>query len=204
MYALISTGGNGPDFEKVKNYFTQVNMVVAADSGLNRLMEWGINPDFLVGDGDSLKPGYLVPKTFNYNPAPRDKDHSDTELAIMKCLEKGADEIVLIGGGEGRLDHTLSNVRLIKKYFQISCWITSKETIKVLSPGTFITYHEPQMILSVLPLDDSSGLIKTHGLAWELDKIDLNQTMSLSNRCINKEINWEISKGRFLLMESYE
>ncbi|OHD12516.1 MAG: thiamine diphosphokinase [Spirochaetes bacterium GWB1_48_6] len=204
MKALISTGGQGPDFEKVKDIFTHVNLVVAADSGLNRLVEWGIEPDFLVGDGDSIDTENVATKKYSYNPAPRDKDFSDTELAIIKCLEKGADEIILIGGGEGRLDHTLSNVGMVKKYAQISLWMTSKEIITILSPGNFITHHLPQTQLSIFPLDDHSGPVKTRGLVWELEHIDLNQSMSLSNRCVDSEINWEITQGRFLLLATYE
>ena len=46
--------------------------------------------------------------------AERDKDESDTELAVLAAIELGAREIVVVGAlGGRRLDHALANLGLL-------------------------------------------------------------------------------------------
>ena len=45
---------------------------------------------------------------------PVEKDVTDTQAAVSLALEKGADEIVIIGGLSGRLDHTLSVLAILE------------------------------------------------------------------------------------------
>ena len=45
---------------------------------------------------------------------PAEKDFTDSQLAVDIAQKKGADEMVLIGGLDGRLDHTLSNLAILE------------------------------------------------------------------------------------------
>lgn len=82
-------------------------MTVAADAGLANAQRLGERVDIFLGDMDSvgnLKP----PKDAELLTFPPEKDLTDAQLAVETAVGRGADEIVIIGGLDGRLDHTLS------------------------------------------------------------------------------------------------
>src|SRR5919109_1955753 len=93
------------------------DMVIAADGGALALERWGIVPQLVIGDLDSLGPkraaqlGKLGAKIVEF---PAEKNESDLELALRQALTTGADDIVLLGiFGGTRLDHTFANVMLL-------------------------------------------------------------------------------------------
>lgn len=96
--------------------------VVCADSGLDAAFRLKIPVDFFLGDFDSVAPDVLeiykehrqegIGKA-EWIQYPRKKDATDTHLVLDWIVEKGADEIVLLGATGGRLDHFLSNLNLL-------------------------------------------------------------------------------------------
>lgn len=89
------------------------DLVIAADSGLLNAKELGVKPSILLGDFDSLGEPEEDPNVKIYR-LPAEKDVTDTQAAVSLALERGADEIVIIGGLSGRLDHTLSVLAVLE------------------------------------------------------------------------------------------
>lgn len=91
--------------------------VVAADGGLLRAWKLGFEPALLVGDLDSLEPADIAAATGRGVEVVRadvDKDESDTELAALEAVRRGATRLTLVGAfGGPRLDHALANVWLL-------------------------------------------------------------------------------------------
>jgi thiamine pyrophosphokinase len=94
-----------------------VAIVVGADGGARHAAELGLAISHWTGDGDSLaateierlRTAGAIVKLVS-----REKDESDTELAIGEAVAAGADEILLLGAMGGlRLDHALANVSLL-------------------------------------------------------------------------------------------
>src|SRR5947207_5681149 len=94
-----------------------VQIVVAADGGARLAEPLALRIDVWVGDGDSLGPEELdelrdagVP----IEQAPTDKDESDTELAVLAAIARGATDVTILGAlGGPRVDHALANVALL-------------------------------------------------------------------------------------------
>ena len=87
------------------------DLVIAADSGYNNAKTLGVKVDILLGDMDSIGEAYdLVPQDTEIIKLPPEKDDTDTSLAVKLALERGCDNIVIIGGLSGRLDHTMANL----------------------------------------------------------------------------------------------
>ena len=84
--------------------------VIAADRGYDSLMAYGVTPDLVVGDFDSL--GY-TPQHPNVTQLPAEKDDTDMVFALRRGLELGYRRFVLLGGLGGRLEHTLGNLQLL-------------------------------------------------------------------------------------------
>ena len=86
------------------------DVVIAADGGaaLADVLGWPI--DALVGDFDSIEPDTLARTRAagaTVRAFPSDKDETDLELALAEARERAADEVIVVGGGGGRLDHLL-------------------------------------------------------------------------------------------------
>lgn len=93
------------------------DLVVAADGGVLALERWGVRPNAIVGDLDSLgmeralEYGAQGVTVVPYSP---EKDESDLELAIAYAIEAKADDVVLLGiFGGARFDHELTNTLLL-------------------------------------------------------------------------------------------
>ena len=121
---IVGAGDNsGTNFSKEKDEY-----VIAADGGLATLEKLGIQPDFILGDFDSL--GY-VPDGKNIEVHKVEKDDTDMMLSVERAVESGYNEIEIFGGTGGRIDHTVAN-------FQTMLW-ASKQNVKIkMTKITFI------------------------------------------------------------------
>jgi len=105
--------------------------------------------------------------------ARRDKDETDTELGLAALAARGADRIVLAGGGGGRLDHLFA----IRCVFERRDWGTKRpaewhtagEDIYLVEEGRSLTLEaEAGTTISVFPLAGGASLMSSEGLAWPL------------------------------------
>ena len=75
--------------------------------------EWAkdrVRIDENLGDYDSLS---YMPDPPPAEVYPSEKNYTDGELALMRAIAAGADEIEFYGGGGGREDHFLGNLHLL-------------------------------------------------------------------------------------------
>ncbi len=113
---VIAAGGWIRKPSLLKSIVTKEDFIIAADGGLVHLEEAGFHPNILIGDLDSLeeKERQKVGERGIRIPAhSKEKDDTDTELAIQHALSIDPEEILVVGGIGDRLDHTLSNVGLL-------------------------------------------------------------------------------------------
>ncbi len=94
-----------------------VTEVVAADAGLEAVAALGLVPTVIVGDLDSADPRRLAAAEatgVRVIRTSRDKDESDTELAVLEAVRLGASRLTVLGAlGGARFDHALANVWLL-------------------------------------------------------------------------------------------
>jgi thiamine pyrophosphokinase len=120
-HAIILADGEAPDRASLDaawpGWDAGVGLVVAADGGARHALPLGLRLDRWVGDGDSIEPGDLAALAaagVRIDRVEREKDASDTELAVLAAVEAGADELTIIGGlGGERIDHALTNLALL-------------------------------------------------------------------------------------------
>lgn len=156
--------------------------VIAADSGLDRADEIGIEVDLVVGDMDSVESS-LDDHIVEVHPS--DKDHTDLELALVAASKRDPERIVVVGGHGGRLDHLLANAALLCARWlanhQIE-WITDHTRATVLHTGGRI-HGDPGDIVTLLAMGGDALGVKTDGLRWELESetLDAGETRGVSN-----------------------
>lgn len=116
LNVAIVSGGNPPSEKLLKKYISEVEFIIAADKGSECLYKYNIIPDLLLGDFDSAKKEILdnmklkVKEVLEFQP---EKDYTDTEIAVMEAIKRGAEKIYLFGATGTRMDHTLGNIGLM-------------------------------------------------------------------------------------------
>ena len=118
--AFIISGGNiEVDFalDFLKKHKKEGDWLVAADKGLEFFLKTGLTPDAAVGDFDSLsEEGRVFLEGLNRTEVIRlkpEKDDSDTQSAVNFCMDRGAEQITVLGGTGKRVDHLLANLGLL-------------------------------------------------------------------------------------------
>src|SRR5215207_8617908 len=86
-------------------------VVIAADGALDQALAAGLTPAGLVGDLDSVSEAGLewARQHATIERHDRDKDRTDTELAVALAVDLNPDRLILVGAGD-RLDHTLGAI----------------------------------------------------------------------------------------------
>ena len=121
---LIITGGR-IDEKFLSNLLRRerFSMIIAADHGLVMVDQLGISPDYIVGDFDSVPEAVLSRYLESSTPIetfPREKDKTDTQIAMEAALFHKATSIVLLGATGSRLDHTMANIHLLLLPLQLN------------------------------------------------------------------------------------
>ena len=199
---VLLIGGAGPAGSFINNVIEPGDLICAADSGLDAAIAAGIRPDGIVGDMDSISDKTLLDR-FPSNSVdiyPCDKDDSDTEIGIAWLRTRGCHHLTIIGGGEGRLDHTLALASLFGGAEPPSIWYTAREKIQSIE-GTVEVQGEAGSPISFCTTGTGPWNSSSRGLRWELDDVVWKLGMvSLSNRLTADRAVIEVNQGRLLMI----
>jgi thiamine pyrophosphokinase len=169
--ALVITGGEGPAVPLLRRLAETADIILAADSGFDLSRHADIEPDLLVGDFDSLadKASLLLYEKDHILQYPVDKDATDTELALDAAWGRGADHVVLAGGGGGRLDHLIGLICLFVRKRSPDEWHTAAESIYRLKSGEIGIFHPGiGATVSMFALFEKNEAMSSQGLKWPL------------------------------------
>jgi thiamine pyrophosphokinase len=208
MRGLIFTGGDAPDIRMALRFFSPGSYVIAADSGLTCAEAAGLVPDLIVGDMDSLDDLRLLEKypEDKIRRFPRDKDETDTELALDLMHEHGVNEIVLVGGSGGRFDHFFALRELYETDLFPDYWIGKESVVVAVSPKagnsmirlSGLTSGTP---VSVFAVGKGIHACRSTGLHWPLgDLLWDSGAYSLSNRGDAGFCTVEAVSGSFIVI----
>lgn len=211
MTAILACGGTlSADFLKRVSEQCKDAMLYAVDGGLVPTDEAGLLPDYLVGDFDTAEEALVARYekkcvTLRHKP---EKDATDTELALEDALERGAQEIILLGATGSRLDHTMANIHMLYKVLK-----TGKKAC-ILNENNRITLHDKPFAvkkeelfgeyLSFLPFFGEVTGVTLKGFKYPLSGKTLTAGISLGISNEGKEEIMEVSflSGYLLMIEA--
>lgn len=187
------------------------DIVVAADGGALALEGWGLVPQLVVGDLDSLGPkraAALERQGARIIRFPVAKDASDLELAMRYALESGADDIVLLGIlGGARVDHALVNVTLLADpaYKGRGLRAVYDETqLRAVHSGESLALRGPvDSTVTLVPIGGDVRGVTTRGLRYPLARglLPFGQSLGLSNVVATLPAGVSIEQGVLLVIE---
>jgi len=211
MYALIVCNGSIIDYSFYRKFFDEADFIVCADGGALHLQRLGIKPDVLLGDFDSIESEHLeyyMKQNVEILKFPAEKDMTDTELAVNTAIDRGYKNIVIIGGTGTRLDHTLSNIFLLKLMLDRGVKgriINEYNEMFLINDSTEIE-AEDGCYLTLLPLTSKVEGITTEGLYYPLrgEAIEMGSTRGVSNCFVEKKARISITSGILIAIKTRE
>lgn len=168
----------------IKMISEQAGDLYCADGGANTLEKFGLTPNEIWGDLDSISNEILK----NYEAKgviikvfPKDKNFTDTELLLDYLYQKKYDKIVVVNGLGGRKDHELTNLNLIFKYKNLS-FITGKEKIFLIDKYTKLSGIKGATV-SFIPFSKKITNLTLKGFKYPLLNYTLfrGETICMSN-----------------------
>jgi thiamine pyrophosphokinase len=195
-----------------------VRLVVAADGGARHAEPLGLALDVWVGDGDSIAGDALralEERGVDVKRAPAAKDESDTELAVLEAIDRGASEIIVLGAfGGSRLDHALANVGLLAlarpTLASVALLDAGARVRLVTAPGRDgepVSCPLPGTVgdlVSLLPFGPGVEGVTTRGLAYPLrdEPLPAGPARGLSNVRLASDASVVVRSGMLLVVES--
>ncbi len=184
------------------NYEINENdIVIAADAGIKNLQKFKIEPDYIIGDFDSL--GY-TPTDNNTIIHPVEKDDTDTMLAVKLGFEKGYNNFRIFGGIGGRLDHTFANIQTasyITENNGNAVFYGNNENYTVIKNTEINFPKENKGNISIFALEDCKN-VTIKGAFYELENgfLSTNFPLGTSNKFNGNGVFISVEQGKLLII----
>ena len=147
--------------------------------------------------------------------AAADKDESDTELAVLAAVDRGATRLTIVGVfGGPRLDHSLANVLLLghpRLADRSTVLLAPGARIRLLrAPGrdggrvSIELVGRQGDLVSLLPLAGTARRVTTGGLEYPLvdEPLELGPARGLSNVRLETTATVSLESGLLLVVET--
>ena len=164
-------------------------------------------PSFVVGDMDSIRDTRVLdsmppPSVLRYDS---DKDESDTELGIKTLKGMGYEQVIVVGGGGGRLDHLIANLYLFNnKEIAPMLWLPGKEIVWLID-DRWEASLAPGATISVFPLADMPSGMTSEGLKWALEGVVwVPGACGLSNVATDSKVVIGCEGGRLIAIHALD
>lgn len=211
---IIIANGKSPT-KKVVDYFVNkgFSAIICADGGANSAKKIGIIPNFIIGDLDSISLS-----TLNYfkNKSTiiqiKRQNDTDVEKCLKFAIKKGFKEAILLGVTGDRLDHTICNLGIVIKFFNIIKILLAAES-SFLTPINKMTTFKSKIgeTISIYGFDKKTK-ITSSGLKYKLHNtmLPFGIKESTSNVTVSNIVELNVKGGivfiirDFNLMKKYD
>lgn len=175
------------------------DFVIAVDGALPHVLKQKINVDLVIGDLDSLKDKAAL-KGLEYIKLNREKDETDTFVAVKYAYEKTNNEVFLIGGIKGdRIEHFIANTMLLDKYPKLTI-IDNNTQIYLLEEGKHLVSKESY--ISFFGFNEAT--LSLEGFKYSLSRYKLKSfdPLCISNEIIKTYGEVNVHAGRVLIIKT--
>ena len=177
--------------------------IIAADSGYNTVKKLGFTPNLTLGDFDSLKE---KPVCGEIMTVAAEKDDTDTMLAVKTAIDRGFNDISIVGAIGGRLDHTFANIQTLAYILQHGGFgrlIGENDTAELLNVGEYSYERKDGMYISLFAYGEAA-VLTSRGTKYDLTEHILDNTFPLgvSNEILDDKCRISVHKGQLLVIFS--
>lgn len=179
------------------------SFVICADGGFDTALRFGISPDLLVGDFDSIRSG--LPENVETVRLEKEKDDTDTMAAVKIAIHRGYRDFLLLGALGGRLDHSIANLYILQYLAGQGCraMISGGGCRAFLLNGGRLTLSGLLgATVSVFPFGTASCTLSYEGMKYPLTEARLSaaQPIGVSNVLIAQDAKITVHDGNALIL----
>ncbi|MFH1287510.1 MAG: thiamine diphosphokinase [bacterium] len=204
---IIIGNGELDNLEVLRKTIKKNDLIIAVDGGADYVNKLSLSPDYIIGDLDSVKTLPKEDKSIQILKFSKEKDKTDTEIAIEFALKNKASEILLFGmTSQSRIDHSINNIFLLenlaKRRIKNTLFVNSFTRLSAVKRGMNL-YRKDGDLVSLIPLTKKVSGIITEGLKYKLEKESLSRdkTRGISNIIIEKEAEIRFDEGVLLVIQ---
>ena len=209
--SLIFAGGLAPNDATLMatREIQNVNLVIAADSGLHTATKLGLTVDVVIGDMDSVDAKALTEAKSRGAKIVRhdaDKNFTDLHAALLYAAEHGAQKIIVITAGGGRLDHQFGVIAAMFDpqlgQTQVEALWDNSEIFALQGPTSCEFSAEVEDIVGLQAFGAVATGISTTGLHWKLSDESLlsHETRGVSNQATQTRVAISVLTGQLLVI----
>lgn len=169
----------------------------AADAGYKMALDMKLHLKHILGDFDSAD----RPDLSNVIVFPKEKDQTDSELALDFAVAKGYNSIWFIAPFGGRIDHTVANLNLLlyARSLGVSLKLYDGENFVCLFDEGIYHPSDEYQYYSFFPTEETA-MISLSGFKYPLDRFTIKRERSLcvSNESKDSNLKVEVHQGSVL------
>jgi thiamine pyrophosphokinase len=209
---FIVTGGElgDPTFLREQVATVKPEAVICADRGARHLQAAGIVPTLIVGDMDSLdaeSARRYEAQGCRFIRHPREKDETDTELALGEAFGMAPTEVWIWGAMGFRIDHTLANLSLLVQGAEqgVEVKLIDEWCEVFLVTGRTFFKGEAGQTVSLLPFAGEVTGVTLTGFEYPLTKavLAVGHPRGTSNRLVANQGIIELETGCLLAIRYF-
>jgi len=197
--AVVFLNGELADPKLIRKHIKTTDLLVGVDGGTKLILKLELIPDLVIGDLDSLK---TVPKGVALIQFPKDKDKTDSQLALEYLVKQGYKSLIVVGVLGRRIDHLMSNIMLLSQQQAEVQIIEGEEIIYFVNKFIVIKGRKDDLV-SLIPLLDCHG-VKTVGLKWGLrgESLQVGSSRGISNEMTGKRAQIRLKSGLLMVIQT--
>ena len=171
---VILADGDFPATPRTIRILKHAEHIICCDGAAEKLIRFGLEPDAIVGDLDSLA-HQLKLKYSDKIVHVSEQESNDLSKAFRYCRKQKYDDVVILGATGKREDHTLGNLSLLAVYAEelpnIKIITDHGEFFVIFEGGTFRAAKGEQ--ISIISLDSELVIRNSENLKYPIRNLQL-------------------------------
>lgn len=209
MKAIILGNGTVINTSNILNYIDENTILICCDGGIRHAFKEGLIPNYIIGDLDSSKApilNFFKEKGVIFKKFKCEKDETDMEICIQFCIDNNIDDITIFGATGTRLDHTMTNLHLLKMA------LNHKILSKIIDDNNEIYMIDNEIeidgkvgdLISLVPISTEVKGVCTVGLSYSLKNctMKIDKSLGVSNIMKYEKCKVSIKSGYLMVFKS--
>ena len=171
--------------------------LVAVDGGANRLVDWGLTPEAVIGDMDSVRADIRAVLPAHVLHEMQEQDTTDFDKALRSVR---APLVLAVGFQGARLDHGLAVLTALLVHARQRCIVVGATDIVFHAPVQIALNLHPGDRLSLFPMAPVTG--QSAGLRWPIGGIRFapDGMIGTSNQVVSPQVRLEFDAPGMLVI----
>jgi thiamine pyrophosphokinase len=194
----VTLAGGGPfSARDLRLALKRAPVAVAADSGADRLLRYGVAPQAVIGDMDSISAAARAEIPVERQHLVSEQVTTDFDKALRSI---DAPLVLALGFAGARLDHGLAAFSTLIARAERACILIGPQDLAFAAPARLVLALQPGEPLSLFPMAPITG--RSEGLEWPIGGISFapDGMIGTSNRVVSRRVELEFDRRGMLVI----